>query len=132
MTGIEPHWVPENVVLAYHEQQLAAHGGGQGVRDMGLLQSALARPMNAFYYNQVISLTKLAACYAYGIAKNHAFVDGNKRTAYVVARTFLVMNGFDIDASKEEKYLTIYRLAAGELTEEQLADWLESKVVKLA
>lgn len=131
MSDIEPHWVPENVVLAYHEQQLAAHGGGQGVRDMGLLQSALARPMNAFYYNQLISLSKLAACYAYGIAKNHAFVDGNKRTAYVVARTFLVMNGFDIDASKEEKYLTIYRLAAGELTEEQLADWLESKIVKL-
>ncbi len=131
MTGIEPHWVPEDVVLSFHRQQLAAHGGGEGVRDMGLLQSALARPMNAFYYNQVISLTKLAACYAYGIAKNHAFVDGNKRTAYVVARAFLVMNGFDIEATKEEKYLIIYRLAAGELTEEQLADWLESKVVKL-
>jgi death-on-curing protein len=131
VTGIEPHWVPEDVVLSFHRQQLAAHGGGEGVRDMGLLQSALARPMNAFYYNQVISLTKLAACYAYGIAKNHAFVDGNKRTAYVVARAFLVMNGFDIEATKEEKYLIIYRLAAGELTEEQLADWLESKVVKL-
>ena len=128
---IEPHWVPENVVLAYHEQQLAAHGGGAGVRDLGMLQSALARPQNAFHYNQVVSLTKLAACYAFGIAKNHAFIDGNKRTAYVVMRTFLIANGFDIEASKEDKYFTTYKLAAGELSEEQLADWLESKVVAL-
>ncbi len=128
MTGIEPFWVPEDVVLGFHRQQLAAHGGGEGVRDMGLLQSALARPMNAFYYNQVISLSQLAACYAYGIAKNHAFIDGNKRTAYVVMRAFLLGNGFDIEASKEEKYEIMYRLAAGELSEEQLADWLESKM----
>ena len=131
MTGIEPFWVPENVVLDFHRQQLAAHGGGEGVRDMGLLQSALARPMNAFYYNQVVSLSKLAACYAYGIAKNHAFIDGNKRTAYVVMRAFLVGNGFDIDATKEQKYETMYRLAAGELNEEELAEWLQSKMVAL-
>ena len=117
MTGIEPFWVPEEVVMDFHRQQLAAHGGGEGVRDMGLLQSALARPMNAFYYNQVVSLSKLAACYAYGIAKNHAFIDGNKRTAYVVMRAFLVGNGFDIDATQEEKYEAMYRLAAGERSE---------------
>ena len=129
MSGIEPLWVPEEVVLDFHRQQLAAHGGGLGVRDPGMLQSALARPMNAFYYNQVVSLAKLAACYTYGIAKNHAFIDGNKRTAYVVMRAFLVGNGFDIDASQEDKYATMYRLAAGELSEEQLADWLEAKMV---
>ena len=129
MTGIEPFWVPEEVVMDFHRQQLAAHGGGEGVRDMGLLQSALARPMNAFYYNQVVSLSKLAACYAYGIAKNHAFIDGNKRTAYVVMRAFLVGNGFDIDATQEEKYEAMYRLAAGALSEEALADWRESKLV---
>lgn len=129
---IEPEWISEEDAIAIHQRQLAEHGGGTGVRDMGLLQSALARPRNAYHYNQTISLSKLAACYGFGIAKNHAFVDGNKRTAYVVTRTFLVLNGFDIEATKEEKYLTFYALAEGSLSEEQLADWLESKLYKLA
>lgn len=131
ISTIEPEWVAEQTVLNYHREQLAEHGGGDGVRDMGMLQSALARPQNAFHYNQVVSLSKLAACYAFGIAKNHAFTDGNKRTAYVVMRAFLVMNGFDIQATQEEKYLTVYDLSAGDLTEEQLADWIESKMVEL-
>ena len=131
ITTIEPEWISEREAIAIHERQLAEHGGGQGVRDTGLLQSALARPLNAFHYSQINSLAKLAACYGFGIAKNNAFVDGNKRTAYVVMRTFLVLNGFDIDATKEEKYLTIYDLAQGHLTEEQLADWIESKLYKL-
>lgn len=130
-THMEPEWVLEQTVYDIHEEQLALHGGGSGVRDVGLLQSALARPLNAFHYNQVVSLTKLAACYAFGLAKNHAFVDGNKRTAYVVARTFLILNGFDIKADAEDKYQTIYSLAAGQLSEEQLAAWIESKIVKL-
>ncbi len=128
---IEPEWVAEQAVLNYHSEQLAEHGGGDGVRDMGLLQSALARPQNYFHYNQITVLSRLAACYGFGIAKNHAFVDGNKRTAYVVMRAFLVMNGFDIQATAEEKYLTIYSLAAGDLTENQLAEWIESKLVQL-
>ncbi|MFM9889467.1 MAG: type II toxin-antitoxin system death-on-curing family toxin [Rickettsiales bacterium] len=132
MTGIEPFWVPEAVVLDFHRQQLAAHGGGEGVRDMGLLQSALARPMNAFYYNQVVSLSKLAACYAYGIAKNHAFIDGNKRTALVVAIAFIEANGFALSSTQEENYFAFYNLAAGASSEEQLADWLEGKMVPLA
>ena len=132
ISSIEPEWVTEEVVLHYHSEQLAEHGGGDGVRDAGLLQSALARPQNAFHYNQVVSLSKLAACYGFGIARNHAFIDGNKRTAYVVMRAFLVLNGFDIDASREEKYLTMYDVAQGALTEEQLADWLESKLTKLS
>lgn len=128
---IEPRWIREDVVLAYHAEQLAEHGGGTGVRDIGLLQSALVRPQNAFRYNQTNSLSKLAACYGFGIAKNHAFVDGNKRTAYVVMRAFLLRNGFDLNATREEKYLTMYAVAAGDWTEEQLADWLESKMIEL-
>jgi len=132
ITAIEPAWVREDVVLSYHNEQIAEHGGGAGIRDIGLLQSALARPQNAYHYNQIVSLSKLAACYGFGIAKNHAFIDGNKRTAYVVMRAFLVLNGFDINATREEKYLTMYAVAEGSLNEEQLADWLESKLVKLA
>lgn len=128
---IEPEWVAEQTVLNYHREQLAEHGGGDGVRDMGLLQSALARPQSYFHYNQITSLARLAACYGYGIAKNHAFVDGNKRTAYVVMRAFLIINGFDIRATAEEKYLTIYDLAAGHLTENQLAEWIETKLLEL-
>jgi death-on-curing protein len=128
---IEPEWVTEDEAIAIHLRQLSEHGGGVGVRDNGLLQSAMARPQNAFHYNQIVSLTRLSAAYMFGIAKNHPFVDGNKRTAYVVARTFLVLNGFDINATKEEKYLTVYALAEGMLTEDELADWLESKAIKL-
>jgi death-on-curing protein len=127
-TVIEPEWISEEDAVAIHKRQLAEHGGGEGVRDIGLLQSALARPQNAFYYNQIVSLSKLAACYGFGIAKNHGFIDGNKRTAYVVMRTFLLLNGFTLNASKEEKYLTMYAVACGDLTKEQLADWLESKL----
>ncbi|MDE3060998.1 MAG: type II toxin-antitoxin system death-on-curing family toxin [Pseudomonadota bacterium] len=131
ITTIEPEWISEQEAIAIHERQLAEHGGGTGIRDIGLLQSALARPQNAHHYNQVVSLSKLAACYGFGIAKNHAFVDGNKRTAYVVMRTFLLINGLTLDATKEDKYLTMYAVAAGDLTEEQLAIWLESKLQKL-
>lgn len=131
MTTIEPDWISEEVAVAIHNRQLAEHGGGEGVRDIGLLQSALLRPQNAFHYNQVVSLAKLAACYGFAIAKNHGFIDGNKRTAYVVMRTFLLVNGFTLNATKEEKYLTMYAVASGDLSEEQLADWLESKLQKL-
>lgn len=128
---IEPEWILEKSVLAIHSRQLAEHGGGDGVRDTGLLQLALARPQNAFYYNQVVSLTRLAAAYAFGIARNHPFIDGNKRTAYVVARTFLVINGYDIKATHEDKYLMVLALAEGNLSEDELAAWFEDKAYKL-
>jgi death-on-curing protein len=128
---IEPKWVMNESALSYHEEQLVMHGGGSGIRDMGLLQSAMLRPQNAFHYNQITSLTQLAAAYMFGIAKNHPFVDGNKRTAYIVARAFLILNGFDIKATKEEKYLTVYGLAEGMLTEAELVLWLESKIIKI-
>lgn len=132
ITTIEPKWVREDVALGYHHEQIAEHGGGAGVREMGLLQSALARPQNAFHYNQVNSLAKLAACYGYGIAKNHAFIDGNKRTALVVSLTFLLINGYKLTSTQQENYLAFYDVAQGALSEEQLADWLESKLYQLA
>lgn len=128
--NIEPKWVSEAIVLHAHERQIIDFGGAHGVRDMGLLQSVLARPQNAFHYNQVVSLTKLAAAYAFGIAKNHAFVDGNKRTALVSAFLFLDKNGYDIRATDEERFTAILSLAEGVMSEEEFALWLDKHVIK--
>ncbi len=118
-------WVREDVVLAVHLRQLAEHGGGEGIRDEGLLQSALARPQNLLAYGDPPpELASLAAAYAYGIARNHPFVDGNKRTALIVARLFLLLNGMDLVATQEEKYSIFLALAAGDLSEEGLANWV--------
>ncbi|MDO9083082.1 MAG: type II toxin-antitoxin system death-on-curing family toxin, partial [Humidesulfovibrio sp.] len=110
---------------AIHDAQIADHGGAPGLRDLGLLESALARPKN------LLALTKdphdafdLAAAYAYGLARNHAFIDGNKRTAYVVARLFLLLHGHDLHAPDTERVLVFERLGKGELTQEELAGWL--------
>ncbi len=120
-------WVREDVVLALHLRQLSEHGGGEGIRDEGLLQSALARPQNLLAYGDPTpDLASLAAAYAYGIARNHPFVDGNKRTALVVARLFLLLNGMNLVATQEEKYLTFLKLAAGELSEEELTNWVRA------
>lgn len=120
-------WVREDVVLALHLRQLAEHGGGEGVRDEGLLRSALARPQNLLAYGDPPpDLASLAAAYAYGIARNHPFVDGNKRTALVVARLFLLLNGVNLVATQEEKYLTFLKLAAGELSEGELTNWVRA------
>ncbi len=127
----EPVWVREDVVQAIHWRQLAEHGGEPGVRDDGLLSFALARPKNLpAYGEQEPNMAALAAAHAFGIASNHPFLDGNKRTAYVVCRTFLRLNGCDIEASPEEKYLTFLRLASGELTEEALAEWMRHHLVR--
>jgi death-on-curing protein len=118
----EPVWIREDVVLAIHRRLLAEHGGLEGVRDVGLLTSALARPRNLFAYGKTeTDLPALAAAYAAGIAGNHPFVDGNKRVALVVCRTFLRLNGHDLVASQEDKVRTFYALAAGDLGEETLA-----------
>lgn len=120
-------WVREDVVLAVHLRQLSEHGGGEGVRDEGLLQSALARPQNLLAYGDPPpDLSGLAAAYAYGIARNHPFVDGNKRTALIVARLFLLLNGVNLIATQEEKYSTFLALAAGELSEDTLAEWVRA------
>lgn len=125
----EPIWIRDDVVLAIHRRQLAEHGGGEGLRDAGLLASALARPKNLLSYSDPPpDLVLLAASYAWGIARNHPFVDGNKRTAYVVCRTFLRLNGQDLDASQEDKYRTFLRLAEGRLAEEDLAGWIRERL----
>ena len=111
--------------MAAHAEQLAEHGGGEGVRDMGLLESAMARPQNLAAYGEP-DATGLAAAYAYGIARNHPFVDGNKRTAAVVAETFLTLNGYRLEASDAELVVAFLALAAGELSEEEMADWFRS------
>ena len=119
-------WISEELAIAIHQRQLAEHGGMVGVRDAGLLSSALSRPKHLVTFSsETPSLTRLAAAYAFGIAKNHPFLDGNKRTAYVVCRTFLLLNGSDIEATQEEKYRTILNLAEGNLSEEELAEWLD-------
>lgn len=115
----ELHWVRQDVVLAMHDEALKEHGGPEGVRDLGLLESALARP------KEPPSLARLAAAYAKGIVANHPFVDGNKRTAFTVSLTFLLLNGYVVTASKEDRVLTFWSLAEGSLSEEQLAGWFE-------
>ena len=120
----EPIWIRRDVVLATHEESLLFHGGPEGVRDLGLLESALARPKNLLAYSeQAPSLVQLAAAYAKGIVANHPFVDGNKRTAFVVSITFLRLNGLELSAPKEDRVLTFWKLAAGEITEFELALW---------
>jgi death-on-curing protein len=122
-------WLLEETVTAIHHRQIAEHGGSEGLRDEGLLSSALARPQNLLSYSESRpDLASLAAAYAYGIARNHPFIDGNKRTALVAARTFLLLNGVDLNATQDEKYLTFLNLAEGGISEEELADWLRKRI----
>jgi death-on-curing protein len=122
-------WLLEETVIAIHHRQISEHGGSEGLRDEGLLASALARPQNFLAYAQPPpDLAALAAAYAYGIARAHPFVDGNKRTALVAARTFLLLNGVNLEANQDEKYLTFLQLAQGTLTEEQLANWIRNRI----
>ena len=121
----EPTWIRDDLVLAIHRRQLAEHGGATGIRDQGLLASALAKPKNVLAYStDSPDFAALAAAYAYGILRNHPFVDGNKRTGYIVCRTFLKLNGRDLEASREAKYLTFLQLAEGKLLESELAEWI--------
>jgi death on curing protein len=118
-------WVADEVVLAIHEEQLAEHGGIAGIRDEGLLSSALARPLNLDAYGDNPDAASLAAAYAFGIARNHPFLDGNKRTAFVVMELFLNLNGWTLNANDAACISTMLALAAGNLSENVLADdWL--------
>jgi len=122
-------WVQIDVALAAHDEQLAEHGGAAGVRDMSMLESAMARPLNLIAYEDP-DIADLAASYAFGIARNHPFVDGNKRTAAVVSETFLMLNDHILDCDDVELVTTFLMLAAGELTVEQLADWFRRHIVQ--
>ena len=112
------------VVMAIHEEQLAVHGGGVGLRDAGLLESALARPLNRIAYDPEADVAVLAAAYAFGIARNHPFIDGNKRTAFVAMELCLLLNGCRLVASDEDALMAMLRLAAGEIEEDAFALWI--------
>jgi death-on-curing protein len=120
----EPRWLDLRDVLAIQERQIARYGGLHGIRDHGLLESALARPQNLLAYGSP-TLVEMAAAYAAGISRNHAFIDGNKRAGFVAAVVFLEYNGYAFTASEAEATQTVLSLAAGELTEQQFAQWLE-------
>jgi death-on-curing protein len=126
----EPKWLDKAVALAIHDRQLAEHGGGSGVRDDGMLESALARPVNRWAYVDE-DLASLAAAYAFGLARNHPFVDGNKRTAWVLARLFLAINGHELAFEAPDVVAAMLALAAGELNEEKMADWFRRRLAAL-
>lgn len=126
----EPIWILETTVLKVHDAQIAEHGGSSGVRDKGLLESALHHPQNLFNYHDDSSFFDLAAAYAERIAKNHPFVDGNKRTAYVVTMLFLKLNGYDFVASKEERVIKMVQLASSVITSNEFASWLSNNAKK--
>lgn len=122
-------WLEKALTLAIHDRQLAEHGGSAGVRNETLLESALARPQQLFAYGDPApDLAELAASLAFGLARNHPFVDGNKRTAYVAYRTFLALNKVELVATDEEKYLTMLALAEGKLSEKDFAAWLRAHI----
>lgn len=130
MTGadrIEPVWLDATDALAIHDRQLAEHGGGAGLRDAGMLESALGRPVNQWHYGED-DPAALAAAYAFGVARNHPFVDGNKRTAWVLARLFLTLNSHDLVFEPADAISTVLALAAGDLAEIELADWFRTRL----
>jgi death on curing protein len=122
-------WVAVEVATAAHGEQLAQHGGGEGTRDGGALESAMARPQNLAVYGEP-DIAALAAAYAFGIARNHPFVDGNKRTAAVVSELFVNLNGYVLEATDAEVVVTFLALAAGEFSEEEMADWFRRYLVQ--
>jgi death on curing protein len=124
-----PRWVTASVVLAIHADQIRAHGGTPGLRDRGLLESALDRPRNRFHYQPDAGLHALAAAYGFALARNHPFVDGNKRVAFQAMFVFLGLNGLRIVASEEAVVSVVLSVASGEMDEEALTSWLEASTV---
>ncbi len=122
-------WVHKDALLLLHGESLAEHGGGAGLRDAGLLESALARPLNLASYGEP-DFAALAASYGVGLAKNHPFVDGNKRAAFLAVGLFLYLNGFRLQATQAEATLTILGVAAGDISEEAFAGWLRQHCVQ--
>lgn len=122
----EPAWLGKDIIIAIHLRQVAEHGGMGGIRDEGLLDSAINRPLNLYHYSDhsEIDLFDLAAEYAFGISGNHPFVDGNKRVAYVAMMLFLRLNNVEINASQIEKYKIMMQVASGQIIEKDLSMWL--------
>ena len=125
MSGQNWVWLDKRLILAVHDEQLAEHGGLSGVRNVGLLESALARPEHLAAYGEP-DFAELAASYGYGIARNHPFIDGNKRTAFVAALLFLAFNRYSLLASDTDKVIVMLRVAAGEITEAEFAAWIRA------
>ena len=120
----EPRWISKKALLLLHEESLSEFGGARGLRDEGLLESALARPRNTHAYNPAATLAELAASYCYGVAKNHAFVDGNKRAAFLCVGLFLAINGYRLTASQVDAIQIMLGVAAGTVSERELALWI--------
>ena len=121
-----PIWLDRRGLLFLHFESLAEHGGTSGMRDEGLLDSALARPRNQFLYNTKVDLARLAAAYGFGLAKNHALVDGNKRIAFIATALFLRLNGWRLTSERLNEIQTMLDLASGEITEEEFAEWIRA------
>lgn len=120
-------WIEESLALTIHGEQLAEHGGAEGLRDRGLLESALARPLDRAAYGEP-DAAELAAAYGFGVARNHPFVDGNKRTAFVLTELFLVLNGYELVAEDADCLVAMLAVAAGEMDEAAFAGWIRSNV----
>lgn len=120
-------WVPLNAVFAIHDMQLAEHGGLDGIRDRGAIESAIAKPQHLAAHGQP-DIAELAAAYAYEIAKNHGFADGNKRTAWMIANVFLDVNGYEIEFAATDAYAVVIGLAEGSISEDQLVAWFRTRL----
>lgn len=126
----EPTWINKKALLLLHEQSLAEFGGARGLRDDGLLESALARPQNAYAYKPESTIAELAAAYGFGLAKNHPFVDGNKRMAFMSIGLFLAVNGYSLKVDQVEAIQMIMGVAAGSISEGDLAAWIERNAMR--
>jgi death-on-curing protein len=126
-----PRWLAKKALLLLHEESISEFGGARGLRDEGLLDSALVRPQNAHAYNPDSTIPDLAAGYAYGLAKNHAFVDGNKRVAFLAIGLFLAINGYRLKAGQVDAIKTMMAVASGEINEQGLSAWIGKYMVKV-
>ena len=123
------HWIDRQLLALLHDESLAMHGGASGLRDAGLLESALSRPLNLSNYGEP-DIAALAACYAFGLAQNHPFVDGNKRAAFLSIGLFLGLNGYRLTASQAEATVAVFGLAAGDIDELTFTAWLRERIAK--
>ncbi len=128
----EPVWILQEIVISVHQMLLAEHGGAPGIRDEALLESALNRPQQRYFYGEDISIFSLSSSYCYGLARNHPFVDGNKRIALTIAAIFLEVNGYSLNAPEPNTVIIIEELAAGKLTEDDFTGWLKEFSISLA
>jgi death on curing protein len=127
----EPRWLDSRVLVLLHSESLAEHGGSSGMRDQGLFESALARPRHLFAYEPYSDTARLAAAYGFGLARNHAFVDGNKRIAFIAMTLFLQLNGFRLVSEHVDKIRTMIAVASGEMPEDEFADWIRTHTIRI-